>query len=304
MGKYLPIITTARCGSLNKAAGQLGYSHPSLWYIINNMESDLGVKLFHRTKRGVTMTEAGAELLEIMEGIEEQEERLYRTARSFQENSIQLGVFSSVTSQWMPGLLAELARRRPDISLKLETIPSYMDGVRSMTDHTLTCCFSTIQNPSELDCFPLYEDPYCAVVSVSHELADRESIALSEIIGRYPLVPCRESVDPDSVLWPVYREAESVITADSASLDVSFTLALAEQGLGVGILPGLALEQAARSHAVRVIPLSDGLSRTITLLCQKKARRTPLDNEFIRLVQRFVEEWKEQRGQKSEADPA
>ena len=298
MGKYLPIITTARCGSLNKAAGRLGYSHPSLWYIINNLENDLGVKLFHRTKRGVTLTEAGRELLDIMEGIEEQEERLYRTARSFQENCIQLGVFSSVTTQWLPGLVAELAHKRPEISLKLETIPYYIDGVRSMTDHTLTCCFSTIQGPAELDCFPLYQDPYYAVVSESHELARQEIVSLSEITARYPLVPSSESADPDSALWDVYRTAETVVSADIASLDVSFTLALVEQGLGVGILPGLALDHAARSHAIRILPLSDDLSRTITLLCQKKARRTLLDNEFIKLVQRFVEDWKKQNGER------
>ena len=70
MGKYLPIITTARCGSLNKAAAELGYTQPSLWYIINNIENDLGVKLFDRTRRGVTLTEAGKRLVEEMERIE------------------------------------------------------------------------------------------------------------------------------------------------------------------------------------------------------------------------------------------
>ena len=295
MGKYLPIIVTARCGSLNRAAGQLGYSHPSLWYIINNLESDLGVKLFHRTKRGVTLTQAGQELLDLMVGIEEQEDRLYKAARSYQEDCIQLGVFPSVTAQWLPGLVAELTQKRPEVSLKLESYPRCMDGVRAMTDHVLTCCFSTIQDPPELDCFPLYGDPYYFVVRADHPLAEQQRVSLAEAAAGCPLAPCRESADPDSPLWRIYQTAPSVLSADAASLDTSFTLALVEQGLGAAVLPGLALSEAARDGRFRLLPLEEGLTRTISLLCQKKARRTPLDNEFIKLVQRYVEDWKAAR---------
>ena len=59
MGKYLPVIKTAECGSLTKAAHVLGYTQPSLGYIINNIEDELGVKLFYRDQRGVTLTENG-----------------------------------------------------------------------------------------------------------------------------------------------------------------------------------------------------------------------------------------------------
>lgn len=52
MGKYLPVIKTAECGSLTKAAHVLGYTQPSLGYIINNIEDELGVKLFYRDQRG------------------------------------------------------------------------------------------------------------------------------------------------------------------------------------------------------------------------------------------------------------
>ena len=65
MGKYLPVIRTAECGSLNRAAQALGYTQPSLAYIINNIESELEVKLFLRGQRGVTLTEEGTRLLAI-----------------------------------------------------------------------------------------------------------------------------------------------------------------------------------------------------------------------------------------------
>ena len=58
MGKYAPVIKTAECGSMTRAAQTMGYTQPSLGYIINNIENELGVKIFYRDQRGVTMTEA------------------------------------------------------------------------------------------------------------------------------------------------------------------------------------------------------------------------------------------------------
>ena len=73
MGKYAPVIKTAECGSMTRAAQTMGYTQPSLGYIINNIENELGVKIFYRDQRGVTLTEAGVGLLEIMRQIEGQQ---------------------------------------------------------------------------------------------------------------------------------------------------------------------------------------------------------------------------------------
>lgn len=293
MGKYLPIIMTARYGSLNKAAGHLGYSHPSLWYIINNLEDDLGVKLFHRTKRGVTLTEAGQELLPLMVEIEEREDKLHRIARTFHSGCLTLGVFPSVASQWMPDLLSETALKHPDVLVRLENPTFYREGAEAVAEHALSCCFSTLTSFPGLEVFPLYEDPYLLVMSASHELADRSSVALEDILSRYPLIPSTESLDPDSPLWSVYQSAETVVSADGGILEPRLTVALAAKGLGVAILPALALGELGETYGVRAIPLEEGMHRTITLLSQKKNRRSPMDNEFIRLTLHFVEKWKQ-----------
>ncbi|WP_417327209.1 helix-turn-helix domain-containing protein, partial [Evtepia gabavorous] len=43
MGKYAPVIKTAECGSMTRAAQTMGYTQPSLGYIINNIENKLGI---------------------------------------------------------------------------------------------------------------------------------------------------------------------------------------------------------------------------------------------------------------------
>ena len=105
MGKYLPVIKTAECGSMTRAAQVLGYTQPSLGYIINNIEDELGVKLFYRDQRGVTLTEAGTTLLEIMRQIEATEDKLRESALASQGALLRVGIVPSVACQWMPAAL-------------------------------------------------------------------------------------------------------------------------------------------------------------------------------------------------------
>ena len=57
------IITIAETKSINKAAGQLYVSQPSLTSAVRELEKELGITLFHRSGRGVTLTNDGAEFL-------------------------------------------------------------------------------------------------------------------------------------------------------------------------------------------------------------------------------------------------
>ena len=57
------LITISETKSFNKAAEQLYVSQPSLTSAIKEMEKELGITLFYRSGRGVTLTNDGAEFL-------------------------------------------------------------------------------------------------------------------------------------------------------------------------------------------------------------------------------------------------
>lgn len=57
------LITIAETNSLNKAAGQLYVSQPSLTSSMKELEKELGITLFYRSGRGVTLTNDGTEFL-------------------------------------------------------------------------------------------------------------------------------------------------------------------------------------------------------------------------------------------------
>ena len=288
MGKYRPIILAAQYGSLNKAASLLGYAQPSMMYIINKMEDDLGVKLFSRTKRGVTLTEAGEKLLPVMIQIEAQEDSIHNIARSFQENRLRIGAFPGMPGRWLSALLAAANGENPDVFIKLETVSSQREGLEALKKGTLHCCFSVLTEAAEVECVRLREDPYFLVLAADHPLSRRSQVSLTEVLEQLPLIPSPESFDPDSALWRLYQNPAHVFLPDSTPPDPVFAAALAEKGLGVALLPGLLLEEMPLGDTVRVLPLTDSLHRTLTLLAPPKAHRSAMVSGFVGLAERFV----------------
>lgn len=57
------VITISETGSLNKAAEILYISQPSLTGAMNDLEKELGITIFHRSRRGVTLTNDGVEFI-------------------------------------------------------------------------------------------------------------------------------------------------------------------------------------------------------------------------------------------------
>ena len=57
------VITIAEKGSMNKAAESLYISQPSLTSSVKELEKELGITIFNRSGRGVTLTNDGAEFL-------------------------------------------------------------------------------------------------------------------------------------------------------------------------------------------------------------------------------------------------
>ncbi len=294
MGKYLPVIRTAECGSLTRAAHLLGYTQPSLGYIINNIEDELGVKLFYRDQRGVTLTGAGVQLLEIMKKIEEMDDLLHQTARAAAGGLLRVGIFPSVASQWLPAILREFYEKHPNALVKLSHQFYYLNGEIGVKDHSLDCAFFTGKCPPGLEAVPLYQDPYFLVVSQDHPLARQDQADLSAL-GEERFIPTNESFDSESAIWDVYQTFSQSNLVDFEPQENHMAIAMAEAGLGMTILPGLDLVDLSANHRVKALPLKEGLTRTISLLCPRESERPALASAFLSIAKTEVEQWRKKQ---------
>ncbi len=111
----------ADAGSFSAAAKRLRLSQPALSYRIAQLETQLGKRVFHRARRGATLTEAGARVLrhcQVLRGLEVEllsdlGLEAGRAAEGTLSGSVRIGAFSSVARSCVMPALEDLARENP-----------------------------------------------------------------------------------------------------------------------------------------------------------------------------------------------
>ncbi|MBB1488711.1 LysR family transcriptional regulator [Oceanospirillum sediminis] len=115
-------LVTAEEGSLSAAARALNTTQPTLGRQVTALEESLGVVLFERYGRGLTLTPAGLKLVEYVKNMSEAANQ-FSLAASGQTESVEGNVVisaSEVTSAFiLPELLEQLRTRYPGITLEI-----------------------------------------------------------------------------------------------------------------------------------------------------------------------------------------
>ena len=119
------VLEVARAGSLSGAASALGMSHPTVYRRINQIENDIGVRLFDRGRKGYSMTAAGEELVQFAQRVEDELNRVER--RLFGQDlrpagSVRVTTTDTLLFGILSPLFAAFRERYPEI--KLEVVAS------------------------------------------------------------------------------------------------------------------------------------------------------------------------------------
>lgn len=115
-------LAVAEQGSLSAAARQLGASQPTLGRQIKQIETQLGVTLFHRQARGFVLTDIGAELLAPARAMRDAAMQVAMTAAGREQNikgTVRIAASVFVAHFTLPPIIAKLRQKHPEISIDL-----------------------------------------------------------------------------------------------------------------------------------------------------------------------------------------
>jgi LysR family transcriptional regulator, regulator for bpeEF and oprC len=135
--QFLAFAQTARCGSFAAAARDLGQSPSTLAKSVARLEAQLGVKLFHRTTRQVSLTPDGERLYRRCERVLAEVEDLQAEAagsRALPSGTIRIDAPIAYGRRILMPLLAQLLHRHPQLQLDLRLQDAYADLVRDGLD--------------------------------------------------------------------------------------------------------------------------------------------------------------------------
>ena len=194
--------------SFNEAARHLNMSQPPLSYQIRQLEEELGVQLFERTSKGVTLTNAGEVLYERAGNLlDYADSAKLEVAKAGQKRVLRIGMTSTTTAIMMP-FISAFAKENPDVNFEVRDGSTYtlynylMNGIIDI---------SVVRTPLRLDkvhYHTLFSEPMIAVSS----FFDRAS-SKSHNLDSYTNSTCQAVPLADLVRRPliIYRRYEKFI---------------------------------------------------------------------------------------------
>ncbi|WP_371552072.1 LysR family transcriptional regulator [Streptomyces sp. NBC_00554] len=168
-----------------RAATRLHMSQPPLSRAIKQLETDVGATLLHRSAAGVTLTAAGAALLdEARTLLDQAEQARVRVAAAAGASAITVGILGDSTDPGATRLAAAYRRRHPGVEVRIRdtdlTDPTC--GLRAgLVDVALT------RGPFDetgLTVHELRADPVGAVLRADDPLAGRDHLQLADLADR------------------------------------------------------------------------------------------------------------------------
>jgi DNA-binding transcriptional LysR family regulator len=243
-----------------RAAERLHIAQPAVSEQIRKLEAELGVQLFVRGQRSVSLTAAGTAMLEEARRALHQADLAQRAARHADERThrrLRLGYLPDALPPAVPWLLRRLAATAPDLSVSLETGAArrLLEDVRDgRLDVAVVCLPAPV---SGLRTLPIAHEGTVAAVPFHHPCAAEPELALAGL-QRTRLVQLARSVNPafyDGVLAACRSAGIAPSLLEIAQPAIEQVLLAVASGAGIALLPASA-ESRFATPGVRFLPLA------------------------------------------------
>jgi LysR family hydrogen peroxide-inducible transcriptional activator len=237
----------ADAGSFSRAAQQSHVSQPSLSQQILKLEDELGARLFDRLGRTIRLTELGraflprarAVLLDLEAARSDVVERKTSIA-----GTVCVGVIPTIGPYFLPPVLASFSRKFPQarVTVVEEITPLLLERIRTGAMDVAIVALPLQVRSHEFQAFPLAEEKLYAVLPKQHPLAKRRVVSLGELHGD-PFLLLRDGHCFRETAVAACKRARLQPKIVFESGQFSSILSMVSAGLGVSIIPAMALEK-------------------------------------------------------------
>ncbi|MEW1691480.1 LysR substrate-binding domain-containing protein [Streptomyces sp. NPDC091265] len=166
-----------------RAADRLRIVQPTVSQQVRRLERELGLELFDRTTRSVTLTAAGHAFLPRARALATAEEAALKTMaelRADRLTTLRVGTNSGLGAR-LERLLADMAQLAPEITVELHSAPP-APRLQRVRDGELDAAFVRgVGRSPGLDLIPVWQDELVAALPASHPLAAHERLDLADL---------------------------------------------------------------------------------------------------------------------------
>ena len=282
------MLAVAELGTLSRAAEQCGITQSGASQAIAQMEAGLGVPLFVREVRTMTLTAVGQQVLEKARRMlaEWQDIRLLaQQAEGIQPAQLLLASFPSVYSEKLQHFVRHFRHQYP--AIEVVNLTGTDVEARQWLEQGQVDLAVLMNAPVTAPGLLLGADQWVAVLASQHPLANRSSqlpLSLAELAAM-PFIVATGGCDLHSeVLFQALGQPLQQVVMRVQEWSTAY--ALLRQNRGVSVVPASTLP--ADQSGLRVFPLATACQRTFVLQCSPHSSQTIATQRFLDSLQAWL----------------
>ena len=264
-------LEVARRGNVSRAAEAIYVSQPTLTARLHALESELGDKLFVRTRQGMRLTDAGRAFLPFAE-------RAARAVREGREAIAELTSASAghlviasapaVSTYLLPPLLERFAAAHPRVEVAVRTGHSE-DVLQMVIKSEVQLGLGRELRHHDVELIPFYQEELGLIVAPSHHFADCASVTMSDLALEQLILFDRTSSYYE--LTQASFASAGLTPRGMFELDnIEAAKKMVERRLGVALLPKTAVVVEINAGTLRRVAISDGLPLRRRLVAMRR----------------------------------
>ncbi|CZQ89981.1 transcription regulator hth lysr [Trichococcus palustris] len=294
------MMAVAQYKSINEAAKKLFISQPSLSNAIKELEAEIGLELFTRTAKGITLTAEGTEFLKYAQQVIEQaellEQRYLDKKPAKQLCSISTQHYAFAVTAFV-NMIKRSAADEYKFTLRETRTHEIIQDVKNLQseigilylDSFNRKALQKILLENHIEFHPLFEASPHVFVSVKHPLAGNETVTLKELED-YPYLSFEQGeynsfYFSEEILSTVFHR-KSILVSDRATL---FNLVIGLNGytISTGVL-----NADLNGTDIVSVPLAVDERMVIGWIANKKARLSVQGEAYIEELQAVIRSYK------------
>lgn len=284
-------LTIVELNSFTQAAERLGYTQPSITAQIQQLERDLGIRLFERLKKKLFLTPEGETLVEYAQQIlnlcAQVKNAMDNT--TFPKGVLRIGTLESLASTRLSHLFSVFHELYPQVEFILKIAGPEQFQIM-LQDNQIDAAFYLdlpIDDP-DLTVILSASEPMALLASINHPLASAHEISPRQI-AQYPLILSESGCSYRRFLLDLLENSNLSPCSIMEIGNIQTIKQLTASGFGLTLLPKICVESELRDH--RLVDLKwpgPQLVMQTQLVCHRDKWISPILKAFLEHAQKML----------------
>ena len=289
VSKFKVLLTAVDMGSFSAAAAKLGYTQSGLTHMMNALEDELGFSILQRGYYGVKLTPGGERIIPTIRQLvacEAALENEIELVKSYGDNVIRIGAFSSMAGTVLPAIVERLTAEFSDVTVNIQT-GTVTELYGGLDEGRFDMCFGSKNPKYNFRWTHLFQDPFYAVLPVDYPV-EGDEFPVTGFNGTKFLMP---GLGFDDDISAVFSEHGVRPFVTPTYVDDPAIISMVEHNLGISMLSELIL--AGRRDNVRTELIAPRVARQMAVAVKSDKVLTPPMKRIIAIAREEVRKYEQ-----------